>query len=129
MRGPWWSWAIIRDTLEISSGPNATGPALFRIDPGTLQITSHALTGLTSRFIGSGFVGGLLCAFTEGGEIVLIDPSTGAVTVAGLYDPGVPPGGGPPFAGVFGLVATPEPGTMWLSVCGLAAIVWRRRKG
>lgn len=113
-------------TLEISSGPNATGPTLFQIDPVTLAVTSHALTGLTSRIIGSGFVGGLFYGFTDEGAIVKIDKLTGATALVGTYDPGVPPDGGPPFTGVFGVVDTPEPGTVWLSMGGLAALAAHR---
>ncbi|MBM3737448.1 MAG: hypothetical protein FJW39_16835 [Acidobacteria bacterium] len=113
-------------TLEISGGPNATGPSLFRIDPVTRAVTTTALTGLPSRVIGSGFAGGQFYGFTDEGHIVLINRLTGATTLAGVYDPGVPPGGGPPFTGVFGLVATPEPGTIWLSALGACAAVLRR---
>jgi hypothetical protein len=114
-------------TLEIFSGPNQTGPSLFRIDPATLQVTTTAMTGLPSPIIGSGFVGGLLYGFTVGGEILQIDTLTGAASVVGNYDSGVPPGGGPPFSGVFGLVATPEPGTFWLFGLLSAGVVVSRR--
>ncbi|MFN7919950.1 MAG: PEP-CTERM sorting domain-containing protein [Bryobacteraceae bacterium] len=113
-------------TLDIVDGPNAISPTLYRIDPSTLAITSHALTGLSGRIIGSGFVGGLFYGFTEVGQIIRIDKLTGATTVVGMYDSGVPPDGGPPFTGVFGVVGTPEPGTVWLSMGGLMALAARR---
>lgn len=113
-------------SIEVSGGPNQTGPTLFRIDPATLQVTATPLTGLPSRLIGSGFVEGIFYGFGEGGEILQIDKLTGASSLVGLYDPGVPPGGGPPFSGVFGVVATPEPGTFWLAGLALAGVVMRR---
>ena len=115
-------------TLEIAGGPNQTAAALYRIDPGTLAVASVALQGLTSRIIGSGFVNGAYYAFTEAGEIVRIDPNNGHATVVANYDSGVPDGGGPPFTGLFGVVATPEPGSFVMLGAGLAVLAVTRRK-
>jgi len=114
-------------TLEISSGPNTTGPTLFQIDPFTLQVTSMALSNLTSRIIGSGFIGGTLYAFTEFGEILNVDTATGAAIVIGQYDSGSTAANpGPPFTGIFGVIATPEPSALLLSIGGLLILVGRR---
>lgn len=116
-------------TLEVSSGPNASGPTLFRIDPSTLQVASQALTNLSSRIIGSGFVGATLYAFTEFGEILTVDTATGVATASGRYDSGsTADAPGPPFTGIFGVVATPEPSTLWLAAAGGLAIAARRRR-
>jgi hypothetical protein len=104
--------------LVISDGPNQTGPTLFVIDPQTLGITSKALMG-ADRLIGSGFVGGILYGFSESGQIVTINTATGVETVVAHYDSGQPPGGGPPFTGIFGVVGTPEPGTLFVTLAGL----------
>ena len=120
--------AFLYYTLEISGGPNQTGPTLFRIDPTNLGITMTPLTGLPSRIIGAGFAGGVFYGFTDDGAIVQIDPALGATSVIGSCESGRPPGGGPPFTGVFGLVATPEPWTLLLSGLALGAVmVFRRR--
>lgn len=113
-------------TLFIESGPNATGPTLFRIDPLTLQVTSHKMTGVPNPIIGSGFIGGELYAFTAAGDILKVS-TLGAATVVGSYDAGVPPGGGPPFTGIFGVVATPEPASAVLFAVGLACLAIIRR--
>ena len=110
-------------TLEISGGAKATGPTLFRINPANLQITSVAMTGLAGRIIGSGFVGSIFYGFTDDGHILSINKNTGAATVVATYNEGSPPGGGPPFSGVFGVVATPEPGMMLVSGLGIFAIL------
>jgi hypothetical protein len=114
-------------TLFIETGPNATGPTLFQINPGTLQVASTGLTGVPATILGSGFIDGSYYAFTAAGDILLINPATGVGSVVGSYDSGTPPGGGPPFTGVYGIVATPEPGAVWLSALGIAAILARRR--
>lgn len=115
-------------TLEIDAGPNAIATTLFRIDPATLQSASRALVGLTGRLIGSGFVGGAYYGFTGEGRIYNIDKLTGVATLYGSYDSGVPPGGGPPFTGVFGVVDTPEPGSLLMAGTGVAALMLKRRR-
>ncbi|MSV30350.1 MAG: hypothetical protein EXQ52_16650 [Bryobacterales bacterium] len=114
-------------SLEISEGPNTTGPTLFEIDPLTLQMTSLGLTNLTSRIIGSGFIGDTLYAFTEFGDIVTINTATGVAAGVGHYESGSSADApGPPFTGIFGVVATPEPSAAWLSAGGLIVMAWRR---
>ena len=115
-------------TIEISGGPNAIGPTLYRVNPVTLQITTRTLTGLPARLIGSGFVDGLFYGFTDEGHILRIDHLTGVASAFGTYDAGVPPGGGPPFAGVFGVVDTPEASAIWLTAAGLAVAAFARRR-
>jgi len=117
-------------TLEISGGPNQTGPTLFAINPQTLAVTSIALTGLQGRLIGSGFIGNVFYGFDEFGDIVNINTGTGAATFVASYDSGSTPANpGPPFTGVFGVVATPEPGSLGLGTVGLGmGMIALRRK-
>lgn len=114
-------------TLEISEGPNATGPTLFQIDPNTLQVTSTPLLNLSSRIIGSGFVDGEMYAFTEFGDILTIDRASGAATLIAHYESGsTADSPGPPFTGIFGVIATPEPASVVLLAGGLLIIVGGR---
>jgi hypothetical protein len=67
-------------------------------------------------------------SFTELGDILTVDTATGAATGIGHYDSGATPDNpGPPFTGIFGVVATPEPATLLLCGGGLLIVGWRRR--
>ena len=77
------------------------------------------LTGLTSRFIGSGFVGWTYCGFSDWGDLVSISRVTGATTFLDNYDSDTTAlNRGPQFTGLFGVTA--EPAAMWQS--GMALI-------
>jgi hypothetical protein len=101
-------------TLEISEGPNTTGPTLFEIDPVTLRTTSTRLKNLRSRIIGAGFIANGMCAFTEFGEVVTVNTVSGVANATAEYDSGsTADDPGPPFTGIFGVIAK-EPGTIQL---------------
>jgi hypothetical protein len=98
-------------TIEIAEGPGKVGPNLYVIDPSTLAVSAFRLT-LPSRVIGSGLVNGMFYLFTDEGDIVKLDTAKYEATAVSAYDSGVPAEGGPPFKGIFGVVAPVEPNTV-----------------
>ena len=98
-------------SIEISEGPNTTGPTLYKIDPVALRVSSTRLKKEPSRIIGSGFIADGLCAFTAFGEILHVNTVSGVTKVTGRYDSGATADNpGPPLTGIFGVIAA-EPGT------------------
>ena len=110
-------------TLEIPTGPLAIAPTLYDINPLTRTSTSKLLVGI-SNVIGSGWINGKVYGFTGDGKIVTIDTNTGVATLVATYDSSFDPTG-PPLTGIFGAVATPEPGTFALAGLALLALFLR----